>query len=118
MTVFDFAMQMELDGKGYYEELAAKAELPQLKKVLLEMASDEQKHYDLFKAMKEGDSAVYDADAATKIFASTKNVFEELKASGDEFSFGSDVRDGWVSAVSEKEARRRGRRCAITEVTS
>lgn len=98
MSVFDFAMQMELDGKAYYEELATKVELPQLKKILLEMASDEQKHYNLFKAMKAGDNAVLGTEQATKIFASTSNVFEELKASGEQFAFGGDVRDGWVQA--------------------
>lgn len=105
MSIFDFAMKMELDGQAYYEELAAKAELPQLKKILLEMATDEQKHYNLFKAMKEGETATYDADQATKIFASAKNVFEQLKESGEEFSVGSDVRDAWAQAREvEKKA--------------
>lgn len=105
MSIFEFAMQMELDGIAYYEEQAAKAKLPQLKKILLEMASDEQKHYNLFKAMKEGETATYDAEQATKIFASTSNVFEELKASGDQFAFDGDVRDAWLQARDvEKKA--------------
>lgn len=105
MSIFEFAMQMELDGKAYYEELAAKTELPQLKKVLLEMASDEQKHYNLFKAMKEGETATYDAEQATKIFASVKNVFVQLKESGEEVTIGNDMRDGWAQAREvEKKA--------------
>ena len=87
MSIFEFAMQMELDGKAYYEELAAKTEVPQLKKVLLEMASDEQKHYNLFKAMNENEDTAYDSDQATKILASTSNIFEELKASGEQYTF-------------------------------
>ncbi len=98
MSIFEFAMQMELEGKAYCEELAAKARLPQLKKILTEMASDEQKHYNLFKAMKESETATYDAEQATEIFASTSNVFEELKASGEQFTFDGDVRDAWVKA--------------------
>ncbi|MDH3891399.1 MAG: ferritin family protein [candidate division Zixibacteria bacterium] len=105
MSIYDFAMQMELDGKAYYEDLAAKTDLPQLKKVLLEMASDEQKHYNLFKAMKDGEPAGYDAEQATTIFDSVKNVFEQLKESGDEFSGVGVVRDGWAKAREvEKKA--------------
>ena len=105
MSIFEFAMQMELDGKAYYEELAAKTEVPQLKKVLLEMASDEQKHYKLFKAMNEDEGGAYDTEQATKIFASTSNVFEELKASGEQYTFGDDIRDAWISARDvEKKA--------------
>ena len=37
MNVFEHAMQMELDGKKYYEECAEKVELPQLKQVLMEL---------------------------------------------------------------------------------
>jgi rubrerythrin len=98
MSIFEFAMQMELDGKAYYEDLAAKTELPQFKKLLLEMASDEQRHYNLFKAMKDGGTATYDAEQATKIFASTRNIFEELKASGEQYIFGDDIREAWVKA--------------------
>jgi rubrerythrin len=98
MSIFEFAMQMELDGKAYYEELAAKTEVPQLKKILLEMASDEQKHYNLFKAMNENEGGAYDDEQATKVFASASNVFQELKASGEQYTFSDDIRDAWISA--------------------
>ena len=105
MSVFDFAMQMELDGKSFYEEQAAKTETPQLKKLLLEMASDEQKHYEIFKAMKEGENVSYNSEKATQIFKSAKTIFEELKSSGTEFAFDSDLLDAWVQAREiEKKA--------------
>jgi rubrerythrin len=99
MGVFDFAMQMELDGKTYYEEEAAKTELPQLKKLLLELAGDEQKHYNLFKAMKAGEQVSYEAEGATRIFSSAKTVFEDLRSSGEEFAFAADVREAWAKAL-------------------
>ncbi len=105
MSIFEFAMQMELDGKAYYEELAGKVEVPQLKKVLLEMAADEDKHYMLFKAMKEDAAAVYDPEKATRIFASTKNIFEELKETEGEYQFSNDVQEAWARACDiEKKA--------------
>jgi len=98
MSVFDFAMQMELDGKSYYEEQAAKTEVSQLKRLLLELASDEQRHYNIFKALKAGEQVSYDTKQATTVFKSAKNVFEELKSTGEEFSFAADVREAWVKA--------------------
>jgi len=98
MSVFSFAMQMELDGKAYYEEQAARTKVPQLKKLLLELASDEQKHYNMFKALQAGDKVSYDHDTATQVFESTRNVFEQLKAAGEEFDLSGDVHDVWAKA--------------------
>ena len=54
MNVFDFAMKIELQGKAYYETLAGSARIPELKGIFTGLAADEQKHYDLFKSLKEG----------------------------------------------------------------
>lgn len=56
MNVFDFAMKMELQGKTVYENLAASARIPGLKTIFNGLAADEQKHYDIFRDMKEGKS--------------------------------------------------------------
>ncbi|WP_026842057.1 ferritin-like domain-containing protein [Citrifermentans bremense] len=53
MNVFDFAMKIELQGKAYYETLAESARIPELKGIFTGLAADEQKHYDLFKSLKE-----------------------------------------------------------------
>lgn len=57
MNVFDFAMKIELQGKAYYENLAATAKVPGLAGVFLELSADEQKHYDVLRQMKEGVNA-------------------------------------------------------------
>ena len=54
MDVFEFAMKMELDGKEWYEKAAAQTTDGALKNILLEMAADEQKHYEVFKAYRDG----------------------------------------------------------------
>ena len=79
MNVFEFAMQMELDGKAYYEKHAETVKHPKLKEILLEMASDEQKHYVIFKAMRDGLETEYKETEATSITTSVKNIFQELK---------------------------------------
>jgi rubrerythrin len=84
MNVFEHAMKMEEDGRAYYVEHAQKTAVPALKKILLELAEDELKHYNLFKALRDSEKAEYKEAAATTIFATTKNVFETLKAEGNQ----------------------------------
>ena len=54
MNVFDFAMQMEIDGKAHYEKLAAGTSIAGLQNIFLMLAADEQKHYEVVQAMKVG----------------------------------------------------------------
>lgn len=98
MNVFEFAMKMELDGKAYYEESAAKITTPELKRILLELAADEQKHYLIFRAMRDGLPVEYDESKKTRILAEVKNVFEKLKAQNKDFSFPNDAGNIWVHA--------------------
>ena len=98
MNVYEFAMQMELDGKAFYEEHAEKMDQPALKKIMLQLADDEQKHYDLFKAMRDGKKAEYKEGEKTTILASVKNVFQELKAENKDYEFPSDAKECWIEA--------------------
>ena len=79
MNVFEFAMQMEEDGKSYYENLASQTPLPGLKTIFSELAVDEQKHYDIFQKLKEGTS-VSDMPHSAAI-EGAKNVFETMPKS-------------------------------------
>jgi rubrerythrin len=76
MNVFDFASQMEQDGKAYYEKLAQDCRFPGLKGLFLRLAADEQKHYETFQKMKaEGGRVVMaDSDALDE----AQNLFAEL----------------------------------------
>ncbi len=105
MNVFEYAMQMELDGKAYYEEAATKVDEPELKKILLEIAGDEQKHYILFKSMKDGNDVEYVESEASTIFESVKNIFVKLKEENKDFSFPNDAKSLWEQARDvEKKA--------------
>ncbi len=76
MNVFDFAMKMELDGKDYYKKLAEKTSVTGLKNLFLQLAEDEQKHYETFEALKtKSTPGMQDTASLEK----AKNVFETLR---------------------------------------
>ena len=52
MNGFDFALKMELDGERYYKNLAETVKYDELKKVLEDLAEDEQRHYRIIELAK------------------------------------------------------------------
>lgn len=77
MNIFDFAMKMELDGKAYYEKLAAETTDGGLKSIFTSLALDEQKHYEIILAIKTGTELKM---ADSTVLEKAKNLFEELMA--------------------------------------
>ena len=77
MNVLDFAMKMETDGKAYYEKLAEQCREPGLIRIFSRLAEDEQKHYEIFRELKEG--CVPAAIEDTEVMAEAKNVFTVLR---------------------------------------
>lgn len=98
MNVFEYAMKMETDGRQFYLDNAAKVESPALKKILLELADDEAKHYAIFKAMKDGGKAEYKEGEKTTILKTVKNVFEQLRDEGKDLSFPDNAQKIWEEA--------------------
>ena len=98
MNVFEFAMQMEQDGKAFYEKMAESAENAAVKNILLELAADEEKHYRIFRKFRDGDvSALKELqETGTVVLEKAKNVFSGLAAEGNDFS--SDVKSAWKQA--------------------
>lgn len=80
MNVYDFAMKIELQGKAYYETLAASTRLPWLKPVFTGLAADEQKHYEVLRRLKEGKAwGMVDSTVLER----TRSVFSELLGGGE-----------------------------------
>lgn len=98
MNVFDYCMQMETDGRTYYMDHAAKVTIPALKNILLNLADDELKHYNLFKALRDGARAEYKDAEQTKILGNTKNLFQRLREDEADATFPPDVRSVWKKA--------------------
>lgn len=78
MDIYDFALQMELDGEKFYRDLAAKAQYSDLKIVLEGLADDEQRHYQIIQQAK--DQTLHNIDANPSL-DQVKNVFSGNKES-------------------------------------
>jgi rubrerythrin len=118
MNVFEYAMKMETDGRQFYLDHAEKASTPELKRILLELADDELKHYNLFKSMRDGQSAEYKETQKTTILATVKNVFEKMRGAGKDYSFPSDSKKIWQEAREVEKKAEAFYREKVKEVSS
>ncbi|UCC43479.1 MAG: ferritin family protein [Candidatus Zixiibacteriota bacterium] len=99
MSIFEQAMKMETDGREYYLEHAEKQQNTALKAILLELADDELRHYNMFKAMRDGAPAEYRTDEKTKIISSIKTVFEQMRAENPDLSIPAEAKAIWEHAL-------------------
>jgi len=99
MSIFELAMKLEADGRAYYLEHAERQDHSGLKKILLELADDELKHFNLFKSMRDGASVGPNNIKGTTVTQTALNIFEQLKANADSESFSSDTRAIWEHAL-------------------
>jgi len=81
MNVFDFAMKMEMQGKTIYENLAATSTVPGFKTIFSGLAEDEQKHYNIFRDLKEGKTF---AMTESRMLDKAKSVFGDLMANKEQ----------------------------------
>ena len=102
MKVLDFALQLEADGKAYYEKLAAGSDSRELRNLFTLLAEAEQTHYDALLARKnEKPSAL----AESQILEKAKNIFQRLMEMKDNRGPGSlkvDT-DGYRHAIKAEE---------------
>ena len=99
MKVLDFAMQMEADGKAYYEKLAAESDAKDLRNLFNLLAQAEQTHYDALLARKS-DAAF--AMAESDLLAQAKNIFQRLTEMKSQGPFRIDT-DGYRHAIKAEE---------------
>jgi rubrerythrin len=102
--IFEYAMQMELDGKAFYEKSAAATAQPELKKILLQLAQEEDGHYRFFKRMKEGQTDVAaEVSADRPAMLTSKNLFQQMTLNGAQKPFGEDAKSVWSHALKIEE---------------
>ena len=53
MDIYKYAMQMELDGRHFYLDLAKKTNNTGIKNILTMMADSEAKHYNIILSMQK-----------------------------------------------------------------
>jgi len=99
MNVLDFALQMEADGKAYYEKLAAESGSKELQNLFTLLAEAEQVHFDALMARKK--EAAF-TGVESSLLDEARNIFERLMAMKGEGSFHYDA-DGYRHAVKAEE---------------
>jgi rubrerythrin len=88
MNPFDFAMKMELQGKACYEELAVSTKVPGLKTIFTGLAADEQKHYDVFRGLKEGKAWTM---TDSQVLDQAKSLFETFVKDNERLDIHEDL---------------------------
>ncbi len=81
MDIYKYAMQMELDGRHFYLDLAEKTNNTGIKSILTMMAESEAKHYNVILSMQKNDKTQYSAD--TEVLTNVKNIFMKMKEEKD-----------------------------------
>ncbi len=77
MDIYKYALQMELDGRHFYLDLAKKTNNTGIKSILTLMAESEAKHYKIILGMQKNDKMQYSAD--TEVLTKVKNIFMKMK---------------------------------------
>ena len=99
MKVLDFALQMEADGKAYYERLAADCNSKEFANLFNLLAAAEQTHFDALMARKNESGS---AKVETTILDDARNIFERLMEMKGEGGFRFDA-DGYRHAIKAEE---------------
>jgi len=88
MDIFDYAMRMEKDGENYYRQLVERTDNKGIKAIFTMLAEEEVKHYKTVAQMKTERPQM----AETTVLADAKNIFTQMKESGEKFNFGARQR--------------------------
>ncbi len=97
MNVYEFAMKMELDGKAYYEKLAAGTSIAGLKTIFGMLADDEVKHYETVRDMRGRMGKTEMADS--KALEGAQNLFAIIVAGKDSLDTMREDLDGYRFAM-------------------
>ncbi len=117
MDIIKFAIQMELDGKAFYEKGAATTDDPDLRKVFVALAEEEEKHLRIFRSMEEGNlskaaSTLGEGSPTPRV---VRSIFREMTDAGVETLPGSNVRALWEQALALEEKAEKMYRDAAKE---
>lgn len=82
-NIFTYAMQMEKEGEDYYNQLARQTANKGMQTILGMLASEEAKHYEAIEKMRNAGAPL----AQTDVLSDAKNVFAQIKESGESFDF-------------------------------
>jgi rubrerythrin len=116
MYIFNLAIALEREIESFYKQLGEKSESPGLKKIFLELAADEKKHYEAIEALKRG---VGDWPMQDSVFLKNADeYFQKIVQEKPSFPRTDDLSDAYRYAMSvEADSTRLYRRAAESEKT-
>ena len=100
MDIFEFALQMEQEGRDLYLEIVEKSRDKGIKKIFGMLASDEERHQDIIRKMRADDPDVEE----TEVLSKAKNVFARMREDGDKIDTSQPQSDLYRKAM-DIEAR-------------
>lgn len=83
MNIFEYAMRMEKDGENYYRQMIIQTANKGLKTILTMLADEEVKHYNALERMQSEKPYM----AETTILTDAKNIFVQIRDSGEKIEF-------------------------------
>jgi rubrerythrin len=81
MDIFEFGMKMEQEGEIFYRGHAEKINDANASELLIFLADEEKRHYELIKHLKDGLKGVF----YTNFLKNVKTVFQRMKEKGETF---------------------------------
>ncbi len=101
VNIYEYAMGLEKEGEEFYKDLAEKTDDVGLKNILLMLAHEEVKHYNLFKKMLE--NADVSSLPKMEVIDEVKSRFEKMKDIPVSHHFDKDQIEYYKRAVAIEE---------------
>lgn len=104
MDIFDYAMQMEKDGENYYRRLAESTANKGVKSIFSMLADEEVRHFNILKDAK---FQTPQQIRESTILHDTRNIFTELKQSGERWNPDAEQKELYRKARDIEEKSRK-----------
>ncbi len=104
MDIFEYAMQMEKDGENYYRRLAESTDNKGVKTIFTMLADEEVKHFNIIRDAK---SQTPQQVSESTILHDTKNIFTELRQSGERWDLNAEQKELYKKARDIEEKSRK-----------
>ena len=101
MNIYEYALQMEKDGEEFYRELAENCQVKGIKTILIMLANEEVKHFNIIAQMQK--HAGKSPSAKTKVLENVKNVFASMKEEKADLFFDASDLAAYRKAVDIEE---------------
>ena len=102
MDIFAFAMEKEKLSEDYYRQLSKKTDNKGLSNILIMLADEERKHFEVVQQMQK---QTPQGKTETDILENARDVFEKMRESAEDFDFDvSEVRLYEKARDIEKES--------------